>query len=224
MAGGRRCVAHLRFPFIQNFIISMHLIPSPDNLFDLYALLIGIITPRPIAWVTTIDPENRVNLAPFSFFNIVSGNPPIIVFSPLLRRDRSKKDTLVNLEQVPEFVLNTATTELAELVNASSKEFPYGHNEAEQLGLELIPSVKVQPPRVKRSPTHLECRVRQIIPLGDGPLSGNLVLGEIIYVHMDETLLDASGKIDPRKLQTIARLGSDWFTGTNDLFELKRPI
>jgi flavin reductase (DIM6/NTAB) family NADH-FMN oxidoreductase RutF len=202
---------------------TMHLEVNESNFFEVYQLLVGIITPRPIAWVTTIDREGRVNLAPFSFFNIFSGAPPMVVFSPLLRRDGYKKDTLLNLDQVPEFVLNAATADLAAAVNASSKEYPYGENEATALGLELVPSSKVKPPRVKSSPTHLECRVRQIIPVGQGPMAGNLVLGEIIALHIDESVLDTSGKVDPHRLQTIARLGGDWFCRASDLFEMKRP-
>src|SRR5205823_8152959 len=111
------------------------------NFLDVYHLLVGIVTPRPIAWVTTIDPEGRVNLAPFSFFNAFSANPPVVVFSPTLRRDGSKKDTLRNLEATREFVLNAAVESLAEKINISSKELPYGQSEVELASLNLLPSV-----------------------------------------------------------------------------------
>lgn len=193
------------------------------GLLEINQALVSIVTPRPIAWVSTIDKLGRPNLAPFSFFNVFSSNPPIVVFSPVLRRDATKKDTLLNLEEVPEFVVHAAVWSLAEELNLTCKELPRYESEADLAGLELIPSVKVKPPRVKRSPVQMEARVRQIIPLGDGPMSGNLVLGEIIYIHVDDAVLDDQGKIDPRKLQTIARLGGDWYCRTSDLFEMKRP-
>src|SRR5262245_1524001 len=152
---------------------------SSADFVKVYQALVGVVTPRPIAWVTTIDARGRVNLAPFSFFNAFGANPPVVVFSPTLRRDGSKKDTLLNLEVIPEFVLNAAVEDLAEPMNASSKELPTGESEAEFAGLELQPSVKVRPPRVAASPVHMECRVRQILPIGDGPIAANLVIGEV---------------------------------------------
>lgn len=201
----------------------MHLDASTADVATLQQLLVSVVTPRPIAWVTTVDGQGRVNLAPFSFFNVFSTNPPVVVFSPGLRRDRSKKDTLLNLEEVPEFVINAAVWLLAEQMNATSADLPRGQSEADRVGLELIPSLKVRPPRVRRSPVHLECKVRQIIPVGDGPASGNFVLGEILHFHVDDSVLDDQGRVDPRKLQTIARLGGDWYCRTSDLFEMKRP-
>ncbi len=201
----------------------MHLDVRTADVVTLQQLLVSVITPRPIAWVTTADREGRVNLAPFSFFNVFGSNPPVVVFSPTNRRDGSKKDTLLNLEEVPEFVLNAAVWPLAEQLNATSREWPRVVNEAEQVGLEVVPAVKVRPPRVRRSPVHLEGLVRQIIPVGDGPAGGNLVIGELLYCHIDDAVLDPQGRVDPRKLQTIARLGGDWFCRTTDLFELKRP-
>src|SRR5260370_38215499 len=121
---------------------------SSADVVAVYKALVGVVTPRPIAWVTTIDGEGRVNLAPFSFFNAFSANPPVVVFSPTRRRDGSRKDTLLNLEQVGEFVLNAAVEDLAEQVNATSKELPRGQSEAADAGLALEPSVKVRPPRV----------------------------------------------------------------------------
>ena len=188
-----------------------------------YRALIGVVTPRPIAWVTTVDGEGRVNLAPFSFFNAFGANPPVVVFSPVLRRDRSKKDTLQNLSSVNEFVLNAAVEELAEKVNATSRELPPGQSEAEHAGLTLQPSAMVRPPRVAESPVHLECRVRQILPIGDGPLAANLVIGEVLLIHIADSVLDDRGGVDPRKLRTIARLGADYYCRSTDLFEMERP-
>ena len=188
-----------------------------------YRALIGVVTPRPIAWVTTVDAEGRVNLAPFSFFNAFGANPPVVVFSPVLRRDRSKKDTLQNLSSVNEFVLNAAVEELAEKVNATAGELPPGQSEADHAGLTLQASTTVRPPRVAESPVHLECRVRQILPIGDGPLAANLVIGEVLLIHIADSVLDDRGGIDPRKLRTIARLGADYYCRSTDLFEMERP-
>ena len=197
-------------------------VPATDVV-KIYRTLVEVVTPRPIAWVTTIDAEGRINLAPFSFFNAFGANPPVVVFSPGLRRDGTKKDTLRNLEVVPEFVLNAAVEDLAEPMNATSKELPPGQSEAEYAGLALQPATKVRPPRVAVSPVHMECRVRQIVPIGDGPIAANLVIGEVLLIHIDDSVLDSSGHVDPRKLRTIARLGGDYYCRSTDLFEMKRP-
>jgi len=183
----------------------------------------ALVVPRPIGWITTIDGHGRVNLAPFSFFNAFGANPPVVVFSPTLRRDGGKKDTLRNVEATGEFVLNAAVEPLAEKMNLSSKELPYGQSEVELAGLNLVPSVKVKPPRIAETPVTMECRLLQIVPLGKGPIAGNLVIGEILVMHIDEAVLDGKGRIDPRKLQTIARLGGDYYCRTSNLFEMKRP-
>ncbi|MCI0684372.1 MAG: flavin reductase family protein [Gemmataceae bacterium] len=201
----------------------MYLDVARTPVLDIYHLLVGIVTPRPIAWVTTLDPQGRVNLAPFSFFNAFGANPPVVVFSPTLRRDGTKKDTLRNLEANGEFVLNAAVEPLAEQINLSSKEIPYGDSEIDLTGLHTLPATKVKPPRVAESPIHMEGMVRQIVPVGNGPISANLVIGEIVAMHVDDQILDSSGRIDPRTLRTIARLGGDWFCRTSDLFEMKRP-
>jgi flavin reductase (DIM6/NTAB) family NADH-FMN oxidoreductase RutF len=196
---------------------------SSTDVVKVYHALVDVVTPRPIAWVTTVDGEGRVNLAPFSFFNAFGANPPIVVFSPTLRRNQTKKDTLCNLEVVNEFVLNAATEDLALQVNQTSKELPYGQSEAEYSGLTLEPSITVRPPRVAESPAHLECRVRQFVSIGDGPIAANLVIGEVLLIHVDDSVLDAAGRVDPKKLRTIARLGGDFYCRSTDLFEMERP-
>jgi flavin reductase (DIM6/NTAB) family NADH-FMN oxidoreductase RutF len=196
---------------------------STADVVSVYRALVGVVNPRPIAWVTSVDAEGRVNLAPFSFFNAFGANPPVVVFSPTNRRDGSKKDTLLNLEAVPEFVLNAAVEDLAAPMNATAKELPRGQSEAELAGLELVPSTKVRPPRVAASPVHLECRVRQIIPVGEGAIAANLVIGEVLLMHIDDAVLDPDGHVDPRKLRTIARLGGDFYCRSTDLFEMERP-
>lgn len=202
----------------------MQLDVAAANVLDVYHLLVGLVTPRPIAWVTTVSPAGGVvNLAPFSFFNAFGANPPVVVFSPTLRRDGSKKDTLLNVEATGEFVLNAAVAPLAELVNLSSKELPPDESELTLTGLRTVPAVKVRPPRVAASPAHLECKVRQVIPCGTGPIAANLVIGEVVFLHVDDAVLDPAGRPDPRRLRTVARLGGDFWCHTSDLFELKRP-
>ena len=196
---------------------------SQTPILDVYHLLVGIVTPRPIAWVTSVNAAGVVNLAPFSFFNAFGANPPVVVFSPTLRRDGSKKDTLRNVEANGEFVLNAAVETLAEQINLSSKEVPPEESEIKLTGLHTLPSLKVKPPRLAESPINMECVVRQIVPVGNGPISANLVIGEIVMMHIDDSLLDANGRVDPRKLHTIARLGGDYYCRTSDLFEMKRP-
>ncbi|MGP0065777.1 MAG: flavin reductase family protein [Isosphaeraceae bacterium] len=196
---------------------------SSADVVTVYQALVGIVTPRPIAWVTTIDDKGRVNLAPFSFFNVFGANPPVVVFSPTLRRDGSRKDSLMNLECVPEFVLNAVVEDVAEKMNATAKELPRGRNEAEYAGLTLQPSTRVRPPRVAESPVHMECRMRQIMSIGDGPIATNLVIGEVVLIDIDDSVLDTSGRIDPHKLKTIARLGGEFYCRSTDLFEMQRP-
>lgn len=190
---------------------------------DVYHLLVDVVTPRPIAWVTTLDHEGRVNLAPFSFYNAFGASPPVVVFSPTLRRNGTRKDTLLNVEATGEFVLNAAVESLAQQLNLSSKELPHGESEVALAGLSLVPSAKVKPPRVAESPVHLECKLIQVVPIGTGPIAANLVIGEVLAMHVDDLLLDPSGRVDPRKLRTIARLGGDHYCRTTDLFELRRP-
>lgn len=190
---------------------------------QLYQALVGIVSPRPIAWVSTVDTQGRPNLAPFSFYNLFGSNPVVVVFSPTTRPDGSKKDTLLNLMEVPEFVINSAVWPLAHEMNATSAELPRHQNEAELAGLELIASTMVKPGRVKQSPVQMEGKVHQVLPIGEGPRSANLVIGEILCIHIDEAVLDTQGKIDPYKLQTIGRLGGLWFCKTSELFEIERP-
>jgi flavin reductase (DIM6/NTAB) family NADH-FMN oxidoreductase RutF len=196
---------------------------AASNVLDVYHLLVGVVTPRPIAWVTTVDRDGRVNLAPFSFFNAFGANPPVVVFSPTLRRDSTKKDTLLNIEETGEFVINASVAALAEKINQTSKELPRGQSEIDFAGLHVTPSLKVRPPRVAESPVNLECTLQQIIPIGNGPIAANLIIGEIVMMHIDDAVLDEKGRVDPRKLKTVARLGADFWCHTSDLFEQKRP-
>ncbi len=201
----------------------MRLEPTADNVVDVYHALTGVVTPRPIAWVTTLSPAGVVNLAPFSFFNAFGANPPVVVFSPTLTRHGTKKDTLRNIEANGEFVIHSSVASLAEKVNLTSRELPPDESEVELAGLHTTPSVKVKPPRVTEAPTAFECRVMQIIPVGNGAISANLVIGEVVMIHIADEVLDPAGRVDPRKLQTVARLGGDFWCRTTDLFEQTRP-
>ncbi len=201
----------------------MQLEVGPDNFVEVYQKMVDIVTPRPIAWVTTVDLEGRVNLAPFSFFNAFGSNPAVVGFAPSLRRDGTKKDSLRNVEVVGEFVIHSAVASLAAAVNLSSTELPHDESEIKLTGLHTQPSVKVLPPRLVEAPVAMECKVLQILNFGTGPIGSNLVLGQVLMFHIDDKLFNEHGRVDPRKLQTIGRLGADYYCHTSDLFEMKRP-
>src|SRR5215472_6852857 len=160
---------------------------------------------------------------PVQLLQRVRGDPPVVVFSPMRKSDGSKKDTLANIEATGDFVVNAAVAHLAEEVNLSAKDLPHGESEVELTGLSLAPSKKVKTPRLAESPLHMECVLRQVLPVGDRPYAANLVIGEVVLFHFDDSLLDTQGLIDPRKLKTIARLGGSYYCHTSDLFEMKGP-
>ena len=196
---------------------------SNTDVVAVYQMLVGLVTPRPIAWVTTISSQGVVNLAPFSFFNAFGANPPVVVFSPTLKRDGGKKDTLINIEANGEFVINGSTEKHADLINTSSKMLLPDESEVELVGLSTLKSDRVKPPRLAEVPFALECNVLQIIPVGHGAISANLIIGEIVTMHIDDEVLDPKGLPDPRKLKAIARLGGEFWCRTQDLFQLERP-
>ena len=197
---------------------------SKTEVVAVYQMLVGLVTPRPIAWVTTLSKSGVVNLAPFSFFNAFGANPPVVVFSPTLKRDGGKKDTLINIEANGEFVINASTEQHADLINMSSKMLLPDESEVDMTGLLTLPSNKVKPPRLADVPFALECKVMQIIPVGTGAISANLVIGEIVMMHIDDAVLDPKGQPDPRKIKAIARLGGEFWCRTQDLFQLERPV
>ena len=197
--------------------------PIASGAREAYRLMIDLVTPRPIGWVSTISPGGVPNLAPFSFFNAVGANPPALCFSSANRRDGSIKDTVLNVEAIGEFVVNVATFDLREAVNASSEELPYEHSEFERCGLTTVPSERVRPPRVGEAKAHFECVLHQIVRVGEGPLAANLVIGRIVFIHVNDDILDQHRAIDPRKLDTIGRMGGDSYARTTDLFALPRP-
>lgn len=191
---------------------------------NVYQWLVGLVTPRPIAWVSTVSEAGVINIAPFSFFNVFGANPPVIVISPTLKRDGTKKDTLINIETSGELVVNAATEAHAEAINITSRPLPHNQSELDLIDFPTVASTAVRPPRLANVPYSLECKVRQILPVGNGPISANLVVAEVVVIHMDEMILSPDGSVDPRQLKTIARLGSDYWCRTSDLFELERPM
>jgi len=194
---------------------------------ELQALLQGAVAPRPIAFVSSINGAGEVNLSPFSFFNLFSANPPILVFSPSRRvRDKSTKHTLENVLEVPEVVIHVVGHSLVEQVSLTSTEYGKGVNEFVKAGLTEVPSNLVSPPRVKEAPLAFECRVNQVISLGEEGGAGNLVICEVLQIHLDERILDASGAIAPLKLDPVARLGGNWYTKITpeSLFQIPKPL
>ena len=190
-----------------------------------YKLLIGSIVPRPIGWISSRDLEGRLNLAPFSFFNAVCGNPPHVLFSPMIRStDQQAKDTLSNVRATGEFVVNIVTEDLAEAMNVTSTELPADVDEFSVANLFSAPSVVVQAPRVALSPIHFECKVAHIIDIGDQPGSGSVVIGRVVHIHIDESVLLDGDKIDLDKLKPIGRLAGSAYCRVTDIFQMERPL
>ncbi|MFB2120027.1 flavin reductase family protein [Parapedobacter sp. 2B3] len=201
--------------------IDPHTHPQFDNLLKL------AIAPRPICFASTVDKSGQINLSPFSYFNLVSHRPPICVFSPLRRmRDGSTKHTLENIREVPEVVINIVSYGMVQQQSLASTEYPKGVNEFAKSGFTPLAAELVAPPRVAESPVQLECRVQQVIELSDIPGAGNLVLAEVVRMHVREALLDDDDRIDQAALDLVARLGGDWYcrvTAAN-LFEVAKPL
>jgi flavin reductase (DIM6/NTAB) family NADH-FMN oxidoreductase RutF len=194
---------------------------------DFYQFLISAVAPRPIAFVSTVSAEGKVNLSPYSFFTVVSMNPPILVFSPTSRgADNSEKDTLRNVREVPEAVINICDYALVEQLSLASAEYPAGINEFTKAGLTEMASTKVRPPRVAECPAAFECVVEQTITLGDGPGHGTLVVCRVVQGHFREALLlEGRPGLDPRKFEAVSRLNGDWYSRLTpaSLFPVARP-
>jgi flavin reductase (DIM6/NTAB) family NADH-FMN oxidoreductase RutF len=200
--------------------------PNETPVSKLQSLLQGAIAPRPIALASTIDKEGKVNLSPFSFFNLFSSKPPILVFSPSRRgRDNSVKHTYENMVEVPEVVINVVSYDIVEQVSLASVEFPRGTDEFVKSGLTPVSSARVRPPRVMESPVAFECKVNEIIPLGDHGGAGNLAICEILLAHYKEGILDAEGRVDPNKIDLVARMGNDYYTRASgeSIFVVPKP-
>ena len=184
------------------------------------------IAPRPICFASTIDAKGNVNLSPFSFFNLFSSNPPIVIFSPARRvRNNTTKHTLENVHEIPEVVINIVDYNMVQQVSLSSCEFPKETDEFTKAGFTKEPSVLVKPFRVKESPVQLECKVLEIKPLGTEGGAGNLIIAEVLVMHLDKEILGENGKIDQQKLQLVARLGNNWYARITpeNLFEVEKP-
>jgi flavin reductase (DIM6/NTAB) family NADH-FMN oxidoreductase RutF len=184
------------------------------------------IAPRPICFASTIDNEGKVNLSPFSFFNLFSSNPPVVIFSPSRRiKDNTTKHTLQNVQEVPEVVINIVTYDMVQQTSLASCEFPKGVNEFIKAGFTPEPATLVKPPMVKESKIRMECRVMEIKPLGNEHGSGNLVICEVLRMHIHDSLLDENKKMDPSRINHVARLGADWYcvVNENNLFEVEKP-
>lgn len=190
---------------------------------EAYAWMTGLITPRPIAWVSTVDAQGRTNLAPFSFFNGVTSNPPTLLFVPVNLRDGMKKDTVLNLESVPECVVNIVPRALAEKMNACAARLPHGESEFAAFGIEAAASVRVRPPRVAEAPAAFECRVRQIVPVGEGEGAAHVVICDIVRLHVRDEVVGADGAVDAARLDAVGRLGGEDYATTRDRFRLERP-
>jgi flavin reductase (DIM6/NTAB) family NADH-FMN oxidoreductase RutF len=182
-----------------------------------YRLMISCIIPRPIAFVTTLSREGVTNLAPFSFFNGVSSDPPVISIAVATKRDGSKKDTWRNIEETGEYVVNVVVPELMDAVIIGAKELPHNVSELEMSGLQTLPSAKVKPPRLASSPINLECTLLKIVEVEETAL----ILGRVVMVHAKDEIVDG-GRVDPRRLTFVGRLGDDLYCRVNDLFERKR--
>jgi flavin reductase (DIM6/NTAB) family NADH-FMN oxidoreductase RutF len=198
---------------------------KPDELSvrEMYAFMVGMITPRPIAWVSTISPAGQTNLAPFSFFNGVAAQPASLCFSAVNNRDGSPKDTVRNIEATGQFVVNMVPARLAELMNQTSFEYPADVSEIDVNQVETLPSQQVRPPRVKQSPIQIECQLIQVVKVGTGPAAGNLVVGRILLAHLDDSILTAAGQIDATQVDTIGRMGGADYCWTRERFALPRP-
>jgi flavin reductase (DIM6/NTAB) family NADH-FMN oxidoreductase RutF len=193
----------------------------------LHQLLLGAIGPRPIAFASTLDQNGNANLAPFSFFNVFSANPPILVFSPALSgRTGQSKDTFNNAKVVPEVVINVVNYNMVHQMSLASSPYAPGIDEFIKAGFTPLASEKVAPFRVAEAPVQFECKVNQIIELGQEGGAGNLIICEVVQLHIQEELLNANGLIDQHKIDLVARMGGDWYcrANTHAMFEIKKPI
>jgi flavin reductase (DIM6/NTAB) family NADH-FMN oxidoreductase RutF len=190
---------------------------------DAYRLLIGSVVPRPIGWVSTVSADDVGNLAPFSFFMAATGSPPTVVLSTGFR-DGEPKDTLRNVMDVPEFVLNVVSEDVQEAMNATSEEFPADVDELAAAGLTAVPSSRVRPVRVAEAPINMECRVVQLVPVGDPKAGSTLIIGEVLAWHVRDDVFDAERmRIKLDELRAIGRMAGDGYTRTREQFEMIRP-
>ena len=200
--------------------------PNDISIKELHQYLLSSIGPRPIALASTIDVNGINNVSPFSFFNVFSANPPILIFSPARRvRNNTTKDTLENVKKIKEVVINIVNEKIVEKMSLTSGEYPSEIDEFVKAGLTPIVSKKIKPKRVKESPVQLECKVNQIIELGNEGGAGNLIICEVIFIHINSSILNENNEIEQDKIQLIGRLGNNWYCKAFDqaLFEIQKP-
>lgn len=204
----------------------LHIDPAQIPVPKLHGYLLGSVAPRPICFASTVDAQGNINLAPYSFFNVFSANPPIMVFSPARRvRDNTTKHTLENVQETGEVVINIVNYDMVEQMSLASTEYPKGVNEFVKAGFTPVESDTVAPPRVKEAPVQFECRVNEVIALGQDGGAGNLVICEVMRLHIDEAILDDHGAIDPSRIDAVARMGGNWYSrARNGMFEVEKPL
>ena len=192
----------------------------------LHGYLLGAVAPRPIAFASTVDADGKLNLSPFSFFNVFGSNPPIMIFSPARRiRDNTTKHTLENAMLTKEVVINVVNYDIVQQMSLSSTEYPEGINEFEKAGFTMLPSDKIKPFRVAESPVQFECKVTEIIHTGDQGGSGNLIVCEVVKIHISDNVLDKDGSIDQHKIDLVARAGGSYYSRARDgFFEIPKPL
>ena len=208
----------------MNEVISID--PKEVNTPKLHSYLLGSVGPRPIAFASTIDKSGRPNLSPFSFFNVFSANPPIMIFSPARRvRDNTIKHTLENVMETKEVVINIVNFDMVQQMSLSSTEYRKGENEFKKAGLTMLKSELVKPFRVAESPVQFECKVKKVEALGKEGGAGNLIFSEVLRIHIDPSILDKEGNIDQSKIDQVARMGGNWYTRASaGLFEVPKPL
>ena len=201
--------------------------PKDISVQKLHQYLLGAIGPRPIAFASTVDAVGRPNLAPFSFFNVFSANPPILIFSPARSgRTNTTKDTYNNVKVVPEVVINVVNYDIVHQMSLASSPYAPGVNEFEKAGFTALKSDSVKPFRVAESPVQFECMVKEVIELGTEGGAGNLIICEVLKIHIHDEVLDSNGMIDQQKIDLVARMGGDWYSraNTESMFEITKPI
>ncbi len=201
--------------------------PSQLSVGEFHSYMLGAIAPRPIAFASTVDKAGNVNLSPFSFFNAFGSNPATLIFSPARRvRDNTIKHSLENVQEVDEVVINIVNYDMVQQMSLASTEYGKGVDEFIKSGLTPLASERVKPPRVAEAPAAFECKVKQIIPMGTEGGAANLVICEVLLMHVKENVLDADGKIDPFKLDAVARMGGDWYCRAQGdaLFTVPKPL
>ena len=201
--------------------------PTAISVAELHGYLLSTVAPRPIAFASTIDEQGRPNLAPFSYFNVFSANPPVLIFSPARRgRDATTKHTHENVLRVPEVVINMVDYALVQQCSLASTEYPEGVNEFEKTGLTALASDVVKPFRVAESPVQFECKVKEVVALGTSGGAGNLIICEIVKIHIRESLIDAEGKVDPALIDLVGRCGGNYYVRAHSgaLFEVAKPL